>query len=107
MEQAKGELVPGGLAVIVGAFACVENIGRLVVLERFIEPNQSVFMQDGYFDADYQGLWVVSGDDLHRNTEEGIVISNLGAHIPAHLTPINPEADPLETTKERDLCLTQ
>ena len=90
--MSRAELVQGGIALVVGAFSCTGNIGRQVTLERFIAPNDSAYHCDGYFDADHEGLWIVGADDLQRLTEDGIIRSDIAAHVPRHLLPIDPPA---------------
>lgn len=81
-------LSAGDLAMITGAFSITENIGRSVDLVQFVAPYCSVFLQDGYFDADASGLWIVTADGLIRNAEGGTVVSNLAGVDPRHLRPL-------------------
>lgn len=81
-------LKAGDLALIIGAFSVTENIGRSVQLVEFVPPFGSVLHQDGYFDADAAGLWIVTGEDLVRNAEGGKVVSNLAGCDPQHLRPL-------------------
>ena len=87
------ELKPGMMALVIGAYACTKNIGRLVTLELFIKPNSSEFVVDGVFETEDEPMWVVSAENIQRNTAGGIIISNLGAHVEKHLMPIKPESD--------------
>ncbi|MFJ4055792.1 hypothetical protein ACIPZC_20385 [Pseudomonas sp. NPDC089743] len=87
-------LKAGDLALITGAFSVTENIGRSVELVEFVPPFCSVFCQDGYFDADAPGLWIVTGNDLVRNAEGGKVISNLAGCDPQHLRPLRGDEVP-------------
>ena len=87
------ELKPGMMAMVIGAYACTKNIGRLVTPELFIKPNNSEFFVDGIFETEEEPMWVVSAEDIQRNTAGGIIISNLGAHVEKHLIPIKPESD--------------
>lgn len=88
-------LKAGDLALIVGAFSVTENIGRSVRLVEFVPPFGSVFCQDGYFEADASGLWIVTAEDLVRNAEGGKVVSNLAGVDPRHLKPLSGEPLPL------------
>lgn len=88
-------LKAGDLALITGAFSVTENIGRSVELVEFVPPFGSVFRQDGYFDADAPGLWIVTGEDLVRNAEGGKVISNLAGCDPQHLRPLRGDEPPM------------
>lgn len=81
-------LSAGDPAMITGAFSITENIGRSVELVLFVAPYSSVFLQDGYFDADASGLWIVTADGLIRNAEGGTVVSNLAGVDPSHLRPL-------------------
>ena len=81
-------LSAGDPAMITGAFNITENIGRSVELVQFVAPYSSVFLQDGYFDADASGLWIVTADGLIRNAEGGTVVSNLAGVDPRHLRPL-------------------
>lgn len=94
------QLQQGDSAVIIGAFSLVENIGRGVELIHFIPPFGEAFCQDGYFEADGDGLWIVSGEDLARNAEGGKVISNLAGCAPQHLRPLRGDFEP-EQQKQR------
>ena len=85
----------GDLALIVGAFSVTENIGRSVELVEFVPPFCSVFCQDGYFDADSSGLWIVMAENLVRNAEGGEVISNLAGILSGHLKPLEANTAPL------------
>lgn len=87
-------LKAGDLALIVGAFSVTENIGRSVQLVEFVPPFGSVFCQDGYFDADASGLWVVTAEDLVRNTEGGNLLSSLAGCDPRHLQPLRGDDAP-------------
>lgn len=95
------ELKPGMMAMVIGSYACTKNIGRLVTLELFIKPNSSEFFVDGIFETEEEPMWVVSAEDIQRNTAGGIIISNLGAHVEKHLMPIKPQSDPLHTKEEQ------
>ena len=88
-------LKPGDLALITGAFGITENIGRSVELVEFVPPFGSVFRQDGCFDAEAPGLWIVTGEDLVRNAEGGKVISNLAGCDPQHLRPLHGDEPPM------------
>lgn len=101
-NPSRGELVPGGMAMVIGAGTCKGNIGREVTLERFIPPFSEAFHCDGYFEADHEGLWIVGGESLERNTEGGILISDIAAHLPRHLMPIAPRPNPLEITQHQE-----
>ena len=104
MDQAKGELVPGGLAMVIGCMVDQSNIGMIVVTESQVEHGSTY---DGYMYNGPSGAWLCTADGLYV-LRGGEPVRAGYAYIDAeHLMPINPEADPLETTQERDLCLTQ
>lgn len=84
MEQAKGELVPGGLAMVIGSVH--EDSPHVGIIVSLIKS----------FDHNLGKAWQI--EPLEEDPEKESVLA-------IHLMPINPEADPLETTKERDLCL--
>ena len=88
------QLKQGDSALIVGAFSVTENIGRSVELAAFVPPFGSIFWEDGYFDAGANGLWIVTGEDLVRNTEDGKVISTLAGCAPQHLRPLRGDFAP-------------
>lgn len=88
MEQAKGELVPGGLAMVYGLMVDVDLNGRIVTLKGKIED----LWPERRWRAEHErGDWATEDEPFIFHAR--------------NLMPINPEADPLETTKERDLCL--
>lgn len=97
-------LKAGDLALITGAFSVTENIGRAVQLVEFVPPFGSVFHQDGYFDADAPGLWIVTADDLVRNAEGGKVVSNLAGCDPQHLRPIRGGEVPTPKLEVEEFC---
>lgn len=92
----------GDPALIIGAFVLTENIGRSVELVAYVPPNGSMFWEDGYFDAGADGLWIVTGEDLARNTKIGKIISNLAGVSPQHLRPLRGDFAP-EQQKSREV----
>lgn len=94
----------GDLALITGAFTITENIGRSVELVGFVPPFGSVFHQDGYFDADASGLWIVTAEDLVRNVEGGKVASNLAGCDPQHLRPLRGDEAPAPKLDVEEIC---
>lgn len=82
MEQAKGELVPGGLAMVIGCLKPENSyrIGHIVELGRAIEVVDGV------------GFII---DEWKKDGREFVALAR-------HLMPIKPEADPL--TQEQDKC---
>lgn len=96
------KLKTGDHALIIGAFVLTENIGRSVELAAYVPPNGSLFWEDGYFDAGADGLWIVTGEDLARNTEGGKIISNLAGVSPQHLRPLHGDFAP-EHQKSREV----
>lgn len=83
-------LAPGAIVLVVGAFSCTGNIGREVTLELWLPPFAEVFHCDGYWEAGPEGMWLVGADQLERNTEDGIILSGIAAHIPRHLRLLRP-----------------
>ncbi len=94
-----GKLEVGGMALIVGAYSVTENIGRTVELVQFIPFLGSLFIQDGYFEAGPEGLWVVTGENLIRNTDSGRVVSNLSGCAPQHLRPLHGLLSPAQQSQ--------
>jgi hypothetical protein len=84
----------GDIAYVTGAFSVTENIGRSVELVHYIQPFGEAFCQDGYFEADADGLWIVTAEDLWRNTVGGRVLSNLAGIAPQHLKPLRGDFQP-------------
>lgn len=85
MEAAKGELVPGGLAMVVGSVhKDSPYVGITVSLIKKV---------DHYLGA----AWNI--EPLEEDPEKDLVLE-------VHLMPINPEADPLETKQEHEKCQT-
>ncbi len=95
-NQPRGELVPGGLAMIIGARYCPENIGKIVTLERYVTKGDMIC---GY-SVDADG-WHIKGD-LMSWTSRGAVKMRESLAMPAQLLPINPSADPLEITQQQE-----
>lgn len=89
------QLKQGDPALIIGAFSITENIGRAVELVAYVPPLGSLFWEDGYFDAGTDGLWIVTGDDLARNTVAGKIISQLAGVSPQHLRPLRGDFAPI------------
>lgn len=99
-NQPCGELVPGGLAMIVGCNSNPFNIGRIITTEKLasfgdIGPDGSTYGGPGG--------WLCRGD--------GLFVSRLGGGVekadycysdPRHLMPINPCADLLEITQQQE-----
>lgn len=96
------QLKQGDPALIIGAFVLTENIGRSVELVAYVPPLGSLFWEDGYFDAGADGLWIVAGDDLARNTAGGKIISKLAGVSPQHLRPLKGDFTP-EQQKSREV----
>lgn len=90
------QLKQGDAALIVGAFSVAENIGRAVELAAFVPPFGSLFWEDGYFAAGANGLWIVTGEDLVRKTEDGTMVSKLTGCDPKHLRPLRGDFAPTE-----------
>jgi hypothetical protein len=99
METAKGELVPGGLAMVIRARNVPQNLGKTVTLSKFI--NKGDLVLGGIADSD---IWVFSGDDVGYKKGGAIILGKIGVARPGSLMPINPEADPLE--QEHEQCQT-
>lgn len=95
----KGELVPGGMALVVGCYKDPANIGRIVITEREmfegdLGPNGGVYM-------DSPG-WLCLGSDVVRMTYGGPVKSDHFYADTAHLLPIKPEAEPVQIKAEQE-----
>lgn len=95
-DQARGELVPGGLAVIISAKHCHENIGKIVTLERYVKKGDLI---GGYL-VDADG-WHITGDLVSWNSIGSVRMKHSLA-MPYQLMPINPEADPLSIDQRQE-----
>lgn len=88
METAKGELVPGGLAMIYGLVVDVEYNSKICTLVGHVDAVYPSWREDG---CDFCPTdWAC---DLEK--EKGSVFAR------ANLMPINPEADPLHVEEEQ------
>lgn len=98
MQKSNGELVPGGLAMVIGATNCRANIGAMVELDHFVKrgelaPSGNPVIVDA---------WICFSDLLICRGGK-FVKDGYSIHRPEHLMPINPEADPLHVS-EREKC---
>lgn len=100
MENAKGELVPGGLAMVYGVTP-IEFNGFIVVLKSIISDGDLVI--DGHRYSGEPSWWCES-ERLVARTACGRIDKGFGFVDPRNLMPINPQADPLHT--EQDQCMT-
>lgn len=96
-NQPRGELVPGGLAMVIGSRADSRNIGKVVTLEKFL-PAGSEF-KAGRVRVD---AWQVSGERLSYLRNGVREVSSIGVFAPEHLLPVKPSADPLEITQQQE-----
>ncbi len=99
-NQPRGELVPGGLAMVIGSISHKHLIGRSVRLIEFIPAGQY-----GEWQAQGCGRTVtnVSTDDCWLCEVDGKTLRGVCLFIPGHLLPINPSADPLEITQQQEV----
>ncbi len=96
-NQPRGELVPGGLAMVIGAAYCPENIGKIVTLERYVTKGEMI----GGYEVGENG-WHVSGD-LISWTSFGAVRMKDSLAMPENLMPINPSADHLKIARQHEV----
>lgn len=106
----KGELKPGGLALVVGCVRNPINIGKCVELIQFVNPGE-YFKDDlgntgRMIDTDVKGAWLCFGD-VHRVDGAGNVYKS-GHTLTAseHLMPLDGDPDEIET-KEKEKELTK
>ncbi len=104
-NQPRGELVPGGLAMIVGS-ALPENIGKTVVLVSRISADQDVVYKQAYYKSGI-ARWEVKTPNGERSLsipsfEGPIRQDSEGLCREVWLMPINPTADPLEITQQQE-----
>ncbi len=94
INQPRGELVPGGLAMVIGGPERPEDIGLLVTLIELAQPGQYYKHPSWSHDLneENEAAWLVE-----LNEEEGAL------KRPQHLLPINPSADPLEITQQQEV----
>ena len=99
-NQPRGELVPGGLAMVYGLKNCQQFNGRVVELvnflgagDRYVSPISGDFCAAVYFG------WLCVGDIGHPNHPEDYGCAVID---PANLLPIKPSADPLEITQQME-----
>ncbi len=99
-NQPRGELVPGGLAMVIGCVKNPINIGKIVTTENLVMRGH--ISPDGIpYDDDM--AWFCTAPDLFvmRNREKMVKTgySYTGAD---HLLPIHPSADPLEISQQQE-----
>lgn len=99
------ELVPGGLAMIVGS-AIPENIGKVVVLVARIPADQDVIYKQAFYKAGI-ARWEVKTPGGQRcllipSIEGPVRQDSEGLCREIWLMPINPKADPLEITQQQE-----
>ncbi len=100
-NQPRGELVPGGLAMVVKS-TYQENIGKGVRLLSRLAPKEIVSAIT-LPNQDFQNrmaveLWHVSGDVINQDLD----LSGESFFHESQLMPINPSADPLEITQQME-----
>ena len=104
MQKANGELVSGGLAMVVGAYALTQNIGKIGELVQFVQDKEIYTGPDGEkYQHDGESCWIIVGEGLLGRVGDDEITDTFALHIPAHLMPINPEPDPLHVS-EREKC---
>lgn len=81
MQESKGELVPGGLAMVIGSVH--DDSPYIGCIVELIEPCEHPYGQ----------AWLVSPPAEEPHKDKALAI---------HLMPIKPEADPL--AKEQEKC---
>ena len=94
----------GDLALIVGAFTMVQNIGKQCELVQFIQPEEIYVAPNGitYQHADVP-VWIVRGDGLYRWFEdETIDQGDWGLCAPQHLIPLRGDFAP-EQQKSKEV----
>ncbi|UOF22020.1 hypothetical protein [Pseudomonas syringae] len=87
---------PGDLALIVGAFSMVENIGKQCELIQLVQLDEIYTAPNGlkYQHADVP-VWIVRGEGLCRWFEDGTVEqSDWGLCAPVHLMPLRDDFIP-------------
>lgn len=100
METSKGELVPGGLAIVTGCKKDPSNVGKIVTTERKAASGEVV----GGYTYIGDGGWFCTGEGLVVLRGGRPVVTGHSYIDDSHLMPINPEADPLAL--EEDQCQT-
>lgn len=100
------ELQVGGLALVIGANHCHENIGKIVKVDGFYKAGEELPSHS----TSGQDVFVCSGDNLlysmvikGTNDLIGKISGTVAYCWPQHLTPIRPEADPLDVTHKEEL----
>lgn len=98
MEASKGELVPGGLAMVYGLVVDVNLNGSIVEIIKYHDGGYYSSPITGDDCAASEG-WLCRGDALTHvefpeENGQGVISSK-------NLMPIKPEADPLATEQEQ------
>lgn len=100
-NQARGELVPGGLAMVYGLKVDVAENGKLGELVRLCAAGEYfVSPSSGLLCEAVDGGWLVLGNFSHPYDRDEFGYSTFDA---CNLMPINPSADPLEITKQHEV----
>lgn len=101
-NQPRGELVPGGLAMVYGLKSDPEDNGRIVTtIEKVFHGHKA---PDGapYFSR--KEAWYCEARGLKTKKQNGALVETGYAYFsPANLLPINPSADPLEITQQHEV----
>lgn len=99
--RAGGELVPGGLAMVIGCVRNPINIGKIVTTEKFSKRGD--FAPDGTL-FDDEDAWFCTAPDLFVMNANKAIVNTGYSYIGAeHLLPINPSADPLEISQQQEV----
>ncbi len=102
-NQPRGELVPGGLAMVSGCREDPIHVGKIVTTERTAVCGERTPSGNTFWNRDGVEVWLCSGDSLVSTKREGGRIGSGYAYIEAKfLLPINPSADPLEITQQQE-----
>lgn len=105
METAKGELVPGGLALIVPGVDEDPNVGKVVELISTVTGPSIVEVNGGVnlvYVPDGVRAWIVTGEMLAELAFSGLVVPSHELVVREHkLMPIKPIADPLHTEEKQ------
>lgn len=106
-SQPRGDLVPGGLAMVYGLKNNAEFNGVVCELYRFcvegvayqhpVMPERRILLEAGDGDG-----WAVTSPSLHAGDPSEATDLGWAFFDERNLLPINPSADPLEITQQQE-----
>ena len=100
-----GEIKPGILALVISSNGVTNNVGKVVMVERLVQPGEPIGNNAHYVGT--MPVWLCTGEGVEMTCQRPdgnlyAVASGRGYFPPFRLMPINPQADPLEKTQQQE-----